>query len=107
MDLREVDGHFELVQSNRAASSPDGSVVYFATRFTSNGAPGALYAVRITDEVDCAADLDGDGDADADDFFSYLDAFASGDLALCDIDGDGDCDADDFFSYLDVFAAGC
>ncbi len=55
---------------------------------------------------DCAADLDGDGDADADDFFTYLDLFASGDPAA-DIDGDGDIDADDFFAYLDLFAAGC
>ncbi len=55
----------------------------------------------------CPADLDGDGDADADDFFDYLDAFATGDLAVCDIDGDGDCDADDFFDYLDQFAQGC
>ncbi len=55
----------------------------------------------------CPGDLDGDGDADADDFFAFLDAFASGDFALCDLDGDGDCDADDFFRYLDLFAAGC
>lgn len=55
----------------------------------------------------CPADLDGDGDADSDDFFGYLDAFASGDLGVCDLDGDGDCDSDDFFSYLDLFAAGC
>ncbi len=55
----------------------------------------------------CAADIDGDGDADADDFFAYLDAFASGDLGVCDIDTDADCDADDFFGYLDLFAQGC
>ncbi len=55
----------------------------------------------------CPADLDGDGDADADDFFDYLDAFASGNQSVCDLDGDGDCDADDFFGYLDQFAAGC
>lgn len=56
---------------------------------------------------DCPADLDGDGDTDADDFFAYLDAFASDELAVCDRDSDGDCDADDFFTYLDSFAAGC
>ncbi len=55
----------------------------------------------------CAADLDGDGDADADDFFDYLDAFATGNVGVCDIDGDGDCDADDFFGFLDLFATGC
>ncbi len=57
--------------------------------------------------VACPADLDGDGDVDADDFFDYLDAFASGNLSVCDIDDDGDCDADDFFDYLDQFASGC
>ncbi len=54
----------------------------------------------------CPADLDGDGDADADDFFTYLDLFATGD-PNADIDGDGDADADDFFAYLDLFAQGC
>ena len=48
----------------------------------------------------------GDGDADADDFFAYLELFASGD-DRADIDGDGDIDAKDFFGYLDLFAAGC
>ncbi len=62
----------------------------------------------IPDECEgCDADLDGDGDADADDFFDYLDAFATGNLPVCDIDTDGDCDADDFFGYLDRFAQGC
>ncbi|MCB9844478.1 MAG: hypothetical protein H6811_00625 [Phycisphaeraceae bacterium] len=54
----------------------------------------------------CAADIDGDGDADGDDFFGFLDLFASGD-AEADLDGDGDRDADDFFMYLDLFAQGC
>ncbi len=54
----------------------------------------------------CAADLDQDGDADADDFFAYLDLFASGDWGA-DIDGDSDIDADDFFGYLDLFVQGC
>ncbi len=48
-----------------------------------------------------------DGDADSDDFFFYLDAFATGDMNTCDIDQDADCDAEDFFAYLDLFAAGC
>ncbi len=55
----------------------------------------------------CPADLDGDGDADTDDFFAYLDGFATGDIGVCDIDGDGSCDSLDFFAYLDLFAAGC
>ena len=55
----------------------------------------------------CGADLDGDFDVDVDDFFAYLDGFASGDLGVCDVDLDGDCDADDFFQFLDLFAAGC
>ncbi|MFG0327815.1 MAG: M12 family metallo-peptidase [Phycisphaerales bacterium JB037] len=61
----------------------------------------------------------GDGDADGDDFFFYLDAFASSNLSVCDLTGssdpndptygsaDGDCDGDDFFFYLDLFAQGC
>ncbi|MFG0327407.1 MAG: GC-type dockerin domain-anchored protein [Phycisphaerales bacterium JB037] len=79
----------------------------------------------------CPADLTGssdpndptyampDGDADGDDFFFYLDAFSTGNLAVCDITGssdpnnptfgnpDGDCDGDDFFFYLDLFSQGC
>ena len=66
-----------------------------------------ITSVTCDDGGGCAADLDGDNDADADDFFAYLDAFASGDLGICDIDEDGDCDADDFFAYLDLFAQGC
>ncbi len=54
----------------------------------------------------CEADLDSDGDIDADDFFSYLDFFAAGDL-LADINGDGRIDSDDFFGYLDGFVEGC
>ena len=63
----------------------------------------------VPDECEgpCPADLDGDGDVDSEDFFAYLDAFASGDADICDIDGDGDCDADDFFGYLDLFAQPC
>ncbi len=48
------------------------------------------------------ADLDGDADIDAEDFFLYLDAFASGDL-IADFDQDGDQDAEDFFAFLDAF----
>ncbi|MFG0327540.1 MAG: GC-type dockerin domain-anchored protein [Phycisphaerales bacterium JB037] len=79
----------------------------------------------------CPADLTGsadpndptfgvpDGDADGDDFFFYLDAFTTGQFAVCDLTGssdpndptfgmpDGDCDGDDFFFYLDLFVAGC
>ena len=56
--------------------------------------------------IECAADIDGDGDIDAEDFFGFLDLFASGD-GRADIDGDGDLDAGDFFAYLDLFSAGC
>ncbi len=74
---------------------------------------------QIMTDLPCPADLTGssdpndpiygvpDGDADADDFFFYLDAFATGNMAVCDINEDTDCDAEDFFSYLDLFAAGC
>ncbi|MFG0326567.1 MAG: GC-type dockerin domain-anchored protein [Phycisphaerales bacterium JB037] len=88
------------------------------------------FAVEVPDNT-CRADLTGsadpndptygtpDGDADGDDFFFYLDAFSTGNLAVCDLTGsadpndpsfdvpDGDCDGDDFFRYLDLFQAGC
>lgn len=47
VDLTTVNGNNELVWTIRAATSLDGSTAYFTTRFTSNGAPGALYAVDI------------------------------------------------------------
>ena len=45
-----VGTHSELLFSNEAALSPDGSVAYFTTRFTSNGAPGRLWAVRVGED---------------------------------------------------------
>jgi len=65
----------------------------------------------------CPADLTGpggdpDGVLDANDFFFYLDLFASGDAGADltggpDGDPDGVIDANDFFEYLSLFAAGC
>jgi len=49
INLTTINGHNELVWTAIAPTSADGSVVYFNTRFTSNGAPGALYAVGIRD----------------------------------------------------------
>lgn len=49
INLTTINGHNELVWTAIAPTSADGSVVYFNTRFTSNGAPGALYAVGVTD----------------------------------------------------------
>ncbi|MCB9845981.1 MAG: S8 family serine peptidase [Phycisphaeraceae bacterium] len=85
-------------------------------RFTANDSnpqsivESGVDAFKITQatcaDEGCPADIDGDGDADGDDFFGYLDLFASGDPDA-DLDGDGDRDADDFFMYLDLFAQGC
>lgn len=61
---------------------------------------------NIADVCECVADVDGDGDVDGEDFFGFLDQFASGDQGA-DLDGDGDRDANDFFLYLDLFEAGC
>ena len=55
---------------------------------------------------ECRADLNGDGQLDADDFFTFLDLFASGD-DRADFVEDGVLDALDFFAFLDAFAAGC
>ncbi len=60
----------------------------------------------IEDACECLADLDEDGDVDADDFFAYLDLFASDDDAA-DLTGDGAIDSNDFFAYLDLFVLGC
>jgi len=68
--------------------------------------PNMIHRDVLVVALGCPADIDGDGDADSDDFFAYLDLFASGD-DRADIDGDGDRDADDFFAYLDLFAVGC
>ena len=51
INMTTIGGHNEGVWTALAPTSADGSVVYFNTRFTSNGAPGALYAVRITDII--------------------------------------------------------
>jgi len=45
-----INASNELSWSNEAAFSPDGGVAYFTTRFTSNGAPGRLWAVRIAED---------------------------------------------------------
>ncbi|TVS07585.1 MAG: hypothetical protein EA423_03760 [Phycisphaerales bacterium] len=54
----------------------------------------------------CPPDLNGDGVVDADDFFLFLQLFASGD-PRADFNNDGVIDADDFFAFLNAFAAGC
>ncbi len=77
-----VDGHNELGWSNEAAFSPAGSVAYFTTRVTSNGAPGRLWAVRIAETTASPADLTGpvgvpDGCVDAFDLGAMLGAWCS------------------------------
>ncbi len=54
----------------------------------------------------CPPDLNGDGVVDADDFFLFLNLFATGDMRA-DFNNDGVIDADDFFLFLNLFAAGC
>ncbi len=51
VEMAVINDHRELVWTPQAATSADGSVVYFSTRFTSNGEPGALYAVRVLDTI--------------------------------------------------------
>ncbi len=98
-------GNFRWISTN---VDPSGIATHVGYNF--NGNPSSFrnkYELSGTLSSDCPADLDDDGDTDADDFFAYLDAFASGDQATCNLDGDNDCDADDFFGYLDLFAQGC
>ncbi len=122
-DLASLDGTTGFRIEGVAPSDRSGSEVFHAGDFNNDGTPdlgiGAWFADPgggrptagqtsvIFGRTRCAADLDGDGDADSDDFFAYLDAFASGDMDTCNLDGDADCDSDDFFAYLDRFAGGC
>lgn len=50
-----------------------------------------------------AGDTNADGVTDGDDFFAYLDLFASED-PRADLTGEGVIDGEDFFEYLDRFA---
>jgi len=61
LPFETINGHNELSWSNEAAFSPDGTVAYFTTRFTSNGTSGRLWAVRIAGTDGPMGDLDGDG----------------------------------------------
>ncbi len=49
VDMLQINGHNEHIQTQVAPTSADGNVVYFTTDFSSHGAPGALYAVWITE----------------------------------------------------------
>ncbi len=68
-----------------------------------NGRTGELL-IRVISQQS-GADIDGNGTVDADDFFDYLDLFASDDPGA-DLTGNGTIDADDFFRYLDLFVGG-
>ena len=98
-----IDGHNELGWSNEAAFSPDGSVAYFTTRFTSNGTPGRLWAVRITDTAACPADFDNSGDVGVKDLLFLLGSWGpcpkKGDC-LADFDDSGDVGVKDLLFLL-------
>ncbi len=72
--------------------------------FVLGGTPGDCEP-GCNDTIPCG-DWDGDGDSDGDDFFGFLDGFATGD-ECADLDGDGDHDGDDFFGFLDRFVNPC
>ncbi len=99
-DLNELtSGRGEFLLTHAEDISESGVIVGWGMF---DGLPRAF----ALEPVDCAADLTGDGELDADDFFLYLDLFASGD-SRADFEGDGDIDAEDFFLFLDAFAGGC
>ena len=95
-----VDGHNELGWSNEAAFSPDGSVAYFTTRFTSNGAPGRLWAVRIAETPACPADIDGDTVVGLSDLLSLLATWGQCKGCPADFDGDGTVGLSDLLALL-------
>ncbi|MCC5785665.1 MAG: hypothetical protein JJU33_03070 [Phycisphaerales bacterium] len=96
-------------QSNVSASVSVGQDGTIAVGYTFSDFQTTVVAdlyIAISDDDACVADLNGDGVVDADDFFLFLQLFASGD-PRADINGDGVIDADDFFGYLALFAQGC
>ena len=94
-----IGGHNELSFSNEAAFSPDGSVAYFTTRFTSNGAPGRLWAVRIAETPGIPGDLDDDGQVGVSDLLILL-----ANWGPCPPKGDciGDLNGDDSVGVADL-----
>ena len=108
-----VRGTVDLPSGTHSIALADNNAILVST------ISGVTHFVDITPCDLCPADLTGssdpnddsygipDDDADSDDFFFYLDTFATGDMTICDMDDDADCDAEDFFAYLDLFAAGC
>jgi len=110
IDIPEEDLAF---QQELAFNDADGRAVLIFEETSSR--PDAGIKASFFTPPSCPADLTGpggggdpDGVLDANDFFFYLDLFASGD-AGADLTGgpDGVIDANDFFEYLSLFAAGC
>ncbi len=104
-ELQQTEGQSELVESDRAAISSDGSVAYFTTRFTGLSQPGAVYAVQLV-EATCAADFNGDGELNVLDFVAFQNAFTNGD-AGADCNGDGELNILDFVCFQKLFGDGC
>jgi len=104
--LEKVGTDIELVWVDEAPTSADGSVVYFATRFTSNAYPGAVYAVRVLEAGGCPADFNGDGALNILDFVDFQDAFTAQDPSA-DCNGDGALNILDFVCFQGLFQAGC
>jgi hypothetical protein len=95
----EASAHFGLGTATRAAITvrwPDGRVTTLADR-----AADATMTVRY-----CVSDFNGNGSADSGDFFEFLVAFFSSDLAA-DVDRSGGVTSADFFDFLVLFFEGC
>lgn len=106
-----IGGHNELSWSNEAALSPDGDVAYFTTRFTSNGAPGRLWAVRIADATNQSCNIsdvaEPFGLLDLADVQGFVSAFMTSD-PLADIAPPyGTLDLADLHVFIESFLAGC
>ncbi len=102
--LRQVGGHNELVETWDAPTNEEGSVVYFATRFTSLGAPGAVWALSLGDS--CAADFNGDGTVNSGDVLAFLNAW-NGQEPGGDFDNNGHFNSQDVLAFLNTWNAGC
>ena len=104
LPLRQLNGHNELVETWEAPTNGSGSTVYFATRFTSLGAPGAVWAVALS--TGCAADFNDDGDVNTLDVLAFLNAWNAGE-GRADFNDDGQINTLDVLAFLNAWNTGC
>ncbi|QKK09443.1 MAG: hypothetical protein HND58_15595 [Planctomycetota bacterium] len=114
-DSRQSETVRREVPSGRASLTYTGTLVaghhyefyYYAEVAGSGGLSGSgTGSGDITLHAPCLADLNGDGVVNTQDFLTFLNAWASGNL-VADWDRNGTINTLDFLAYLNEWAAGC